>query len=116
MVLVEDRRDRHNGRDSAQAERILVLGEGTPHFREDAEPGADNDDGNAGDEQSDDHGGTLDRQKHDQVGGRRDESGEAGPHCRALRHHTRSLIFSRISPVGRHAMMAMTTAKAKTSL
>ena len=121
MVLVEKCRHRERRDDRAAAERILVLGKGAGHAVEQAEPGGSKHGGDAGDEQRDDEGLLFRRQQRDQIGGGNRER----DHARAIADararssplaQTRSLIFSRISPVGRQAMMAMTTAKANTSL
>ena len=119
MILVEIGPDGEGGNDGESAERVLMIGEGTAHRIEQPQPGGGHGRGDPGGKQRDDERLPLDREQRDQIDGRDGKRDEAGPKrgVRFLRrHHTRSLIFSRISPVGRQVMMRMTTANANTSL
>ena len=120
MVFVKECGNGERGDDRASAERILMIGKGRAHAVEYAKPCSRDYDGDAGGEQRDDQVLAFDVEQRDQIGGRNRERDHARPHraARLFRHgsQTRSLIFSRIRPVGRQAMMAMTTAKANTSL
>ena len=117
MVLAEIGRQHERGDHGAAAERILVLGE-RPADRTSQPPGRGKHSGDACGEQRDDDRLLFSGQQRDQISraGRQREQPGHKPWPLPVRAHTRSLIFSRISPVGRQAMMAITTAKANTSL
>ncbi len=99
-----------------------MIGEGAAHRSSSRNHARGNHHGDAGREQRDDERLLFRRQQRDQIGGRERQRDQARPQraARVFRlapsAQTRSLIFSRIRPVGRQAMMAMTTAKANTSL
>ena len=121
MLLVKPERDGKHARDRGDVEGAFVAADARPDLVH--QPGA----------RTQHDAGGCDRQQRAQRpfafraeeqhavqrGGRRPGKrgqAESGCSARSPCRHTRSLDFSAIRPVGRHAMMAMMTASANTSL
>ena len=115
MVLVKDGDDRSAATTASTPSASSRVAEAACDRRQPSEPVGDDDHDNAERQQRDDGLLVLDPQKDDQEYRRQDQRRSARQDRSALPPappapcHTRSLSFSGIRPVGRHAITAITT-------
>ena len=121
MLLVEPEPDDEHARDRGDVEGALVAADARPDPVHQPEARPEHDAGGGDREQraerplafrAEEQHAVQRRGRRPGEGGQAETGRSALPSCR----HTRSLDFSAIRPVGRHAMMAMMTASANTSL
>ena len=116
VVGVEAGGDHQHGQHRGPAERGLVAGKARLDAGEPAEPAGHEDGGREGHEQDQDGRLALDPEQEQRREGQGGERQEPRHEARHRPPQTRSLTGSAISPVGRQAMIAITTANANTSL